>query len=105
MALNRRRCTRECKRPVVREREAGTPPAQAAREDQMHPTMILRWRQAHRRDAEHACASTGHLDNVEARIAEVERRIGQLTVEKARLPTAWRRLEGPGQRAPSRGER
>lgn len=44
MALKRRKFTRELKLQVVREVEAGKPVAQAAREYDLHPTQILKWR-------------------------------------------------------------
>ena len=93
MALKRRRFSREFKLQVVRELEAGKPPAQAAREYQIHPTLILRWRQEHLRDAERAFMGNGRLHKDEARIVELERMIGQLTMENALLKKALLRLE------------
>jgi transposase len=75
LALNRRRFTGEFKPQVVREIEAGKPLVQAAREHQIHPTMLLRWRKEHLRHAEQAFSGNGHLYKAEARIAELERRI------------------------------
>jgi transposase-like protein len=60
LALKRRRFTREFKLQVVRELEAGKTPAQAAREYHIHPTLIVRWRQEHLRDAERAFTGNGH---------------------------------------------
>jgi len=65
----------------VREIEAGKSTAQAGREYQRHPTLILRWRQEHLRYAEQALMGNGRLQKDEARIAELERMIGQLTME------------------------
>lgn len=93
MALKRRRFTREFKRQIVREIEAGKPPAQAAREYQIHPTLVLRWRQEHLRYAERAFMGNGCLQKDEARIAELERMIGQLTMENALLKKALLRLK------------
>jgi transposase len=93
LALKRRRFTREFKLQVVREIEAGKPTAQAAREYQTHPTLILRWRQEHLRYAEQAFMGNGRLHKDEARIAELERMIGQLTMENALLKKALLRLE------------
>ena len=104
MALKRRRFSREFTRQIVREIEAGKPPAQAAREYQMHPTLILRWRQEHLRDAERAFTGNGRLHRDEARIAELDRMIGQLTMENALLKKALLRLEAPARdRAASGG--
>ena len=103
MALKRRRFTREFKLQVVREVEAGKAPAQAAREYQVHPTLIGRWGKEHLQYAERAFSGNGRLYKEEARIAELERLIGQLTMENALLKKALLRLEaryrepaGPG---------
>ncbi len=85
MALKRRRCTRDFKLQVVREVEAGKPPAQAAREHQVHPTLMVRWRQERLQYAERAFTGNGRLLKDEARIAELERLLGQLTMENALL--------------------
>lgn len=74
--------------------EAGKPVAQAAREYDIPPTQITKWRQLHRQYAEQAFAGNGHGDKEEARVAELERMIGQLTIEKALLKKAWLRLAG-----------
>jgi transposase len=94
LALKRRRFTREFKLRVVREVEAGKTPAQAAREYQVHPTLIMRWRKEHQQYAERAFTGNGRLYKDDARIAELERMIGQLTMEKALLKKALLRLEG-----------
>jgi transposase len=85
LALNRRRFTREFKLQVVREVEAGKTLAQAAREYQVHPTLIVRWRKEHLQYAEQAFLGNGHLYKADARIAELERMVGQLTMENALL--------------------
>lgn len=105
MALKRRRFSREFKLHVVRTVEAGKSLAQAAREHQLHPTVIIRWRKEHLRYAEHAFSGNGHLYKAEARIAELERLIGQLTMENALLKKALLRLEGQVQQSASNGAR
>lgn len=94
MAVKRRKFTREVKLQVVREVEAGKPVAQAAREYEIPPTQITKWRQLQRQYAERAFAGNGHMDKEEARIAELERMVGQLTRENALLKKVRRRLEG-----------
>jgi transposase len=94
MAVKRRKFTRELKLQVVREVEAGKPMAQAAREYEIHPTQITKWRQLQRQYAEQAFAGNGHAYREEARTAELERMVGQLTMENALLKKALLRLEG-----------
>lgn len=93
MALKRRRFTREFKLQVVREVEAGRTPAQAAREYQVHPTLIVRWPKEHLQYAERAFLGNGRFYQEEARLAELERLLGQLTMENALLKKALLRLE------------
>src|SRR5215204_5704559 len=85
VGLKRRKFTRELKLQVVREVEAGKLIAQAAREYDIHPTQITKWRQLHRQYAEQAFAGNGHTYRDEARTAELERMVGQLTMENAVL--------------------
>ena len=94
MSLKRRQFTREFKLQVIREVEAGKAVAQAAREHQVHPNMISQWRKQHEKYAEHAFAGNGHAYTDEAKVAELERMVGQLTMENALLKKALLRLEG-----------
>ena len=93
MALKRRQFTREFKLQVVREVEAGKPLTQVTRAYQVHPTVIRRWQQEHQHDATRALAGHGHSYKEEAHIAELERLVGQLTMENALLKQALLRLE------------
>ena len=93
MALKKRQFTRDFKLQILREIEAGKSLAQAARQHQLHPTLINKWKQQHAQYAEHAFARHGHIYKDEARTAELERMIGQLTMENALLKKALARLE------------
>ena len=93
VGLKRRKFTREFKQQIVREVEAGKPVTQAAREYEIHPTQITKWRQVQRQYAEYAFASNGKSYRDEAREAELERMVGQLTRENALLKKALLRLE------------
>ena len=103
LALKRRQFTREFTLQVVREVEAGKPLVQIAREYQIHPTVVRRWQKEHQQYAERAFAGYGHTDKDEARIAELERLIGQLTMENAWLKKALLRLEARQRGLPSTG--
>jgi transposase len=93
LALKRRRFTREFKLQVVRELEAGKTPAQAAREDQVHPPVLIRWQKEHLQYAERAFTGHGRLYKDAAHLAEFERMIAQLPMENALLKKALLRLE------------
>lgn len=94
MALKRRLFTREFKLQVLREIQSGKSVAQASREHQLHPTLISKWQNQHSQYAEQAFSGNGNSYKDEARVAELERMIGQLTMENALLKKALLRLEG-----------
>ena len=81
MSLKRRIFTRDFKQQILREVQAGKSIAQAAREHELHPNLIGRWQKLHEQYAQNAFQGNGHLYTQEAKIAELERLIGQQTVE------------------------
>ncbi len=83
MSLKRRTFTSAFKLRVVREIEAGKTPAQAAREHELHPNLISNWRKRYGQCGADAFEATP--PNAERRQAELERLIGQLTIENAFL--------------------
>lgn len=93
MALKRRRFTREFKLQILREIEAGKSIAQAAREHELHPNLITRWRSLHSEYAQQAFAGNGNHYKQEARIAELERLVGRLTLENDFLKKVLAHLE------------
>ena len=81
MALKRRQCTREFKLQVLQEADTGKTISQLNREHKVHPTLIYRWRQQLRRQGKRAFPGNGKVVSDEARIAALEHRVGQLTME------------------------
>ena len=77
----RRTYTREFKLKVLGEIEAGKSQAQAAREYQLTETAIYKWRQQLNRYQEQAFAGPGKTYTDEARLHELERMVGRLTME------------------------
>jgi len=55
--------------------------AQAAREYQVTENTISKWRKQHRKYNDRAFAGRGHAYTDEARVAELERMVGRLTME------------------------
>jgi transposase len=96
MALKRREFTREFKLKVVAEVEAGKPMAQVAREHQLNPNTVAKWRKQLRKYPETACVGRGNAYTDEARVAELERMVGRLTMENDLLKED---LATPGQQA------
>lgn len=93
MSKIRRQFSKEFKLQVIRELEAGKSLAQAAREHQVHPNVLRKWRQQYQSYGSQAFAGNGHRYTQEAKVAELERLIGQLTVENAFLKKLLAHLE------------
>lgn len=98
MALKRRRFTREFKLQVLREIDAGKTIAQAAREHEIHPNLITRWRSLRDQYTGQAFAGNGNTYKLEARISELERMAGRLTMENDFLKKALALLEAQKRR-------
>lgn len=97
MTLKRREFTREFKLKVVAEVEAGKPMARVAREHQLNPNTVAKWRKQLRKYPDTAFAGRGHAYTEETRVAELERMVGRLTMEndllKKALATLGRQAE------------
>ncbi len=77
--------------------------AQAAREHELHGRTILGWRKRHEQYAEQAFQDNGHSYTDGAKIAELERKVGQLTMATDLLKKALLQLEGQLPRAGGNG--
>lgn len=88
----RRTFTREFKLKVLREVDAGKSQAQAAREYQLTETSIYKWRQQFTKYKAKAFAGRGRGYTDEARINELERKVGQLTMENDFLKKLLQKL-------------
>jgi transposase len=93
MGLKRRQFSRDFKLQVLYEIEGGKSIVQASREHQIQPSLISKWHKQHRQYRERAFSGNGNTYTYEARIAELERMVGQLTMENALLKKALQRLE------------
>jgi len=92
-AGQRRIFTREFKLQVIREVEAGKPQAQVAREYQLAQNVIYKWRRQLVKYKDQAFAGHGHPYTVEARVQELERMVGRLTMENDFLKKLLQKLE------------
>jgi len=90
---SRRQFSREFKVQVIREIEAGKTVAQAAREYQLGPNLIGRWQKQHAEYGQCSFAGAGHAYTESAKVAELERKVGQLTMEADLLKKALLRFE------------
>ncbi len=89
MKKTRRRYDREFKISVIAELEGGRPPAQIAREHGIHSSLPSRWRDELAENPERAFSGNGKRYKYEARIAELERLLGQLHAENELLKKAF----------------
>jgi transposase len=93
MSLKRRRFTREFKLQVLREVDGGKSIASACREHEIHPNLVGKWRKEHAKYASEAFAGNGRLYKEEAKIAQLERMVGRLTMENDFLKKVLARME------------
>jgi transposase len=93
MAVKRRQFKRDFKLQVVREVEGGKSQAQIAREHEINQHLISRWCRQHRKYKDRAFTGNGRAYSDEARIANLERKVGQLTMENDLLKKVLQKLE------------
>lgn len=79
--MEKRQFTKELKVLVMQELASGKSRADICREHEIKPDAISRWKMEYARDPEHAFAGRGNPSTIEARNAELERKIGQLYLE------------------------
>ena len=94
MAVRRRVFSRDFKLQVIREIEAGKTQAQVSREHQLNQHLLSRWYREHRQHKDQALPGknwAAHSDA--ARIAELERMVGRLTMENDLLKKVLQKLE------------
>jgi len=89
----RRIFTRNFKLSVLRELESGKNVAQLSRENNLHPSLIARWKKEHQNDPKNAFQGNGNTYKDSARIAELEKLIGRLYAENSLLKKALTNLE------------
>ena len=98
MDLPRRVYSRELKRAVMLEMDAGRTAAEAARKYQLSPKQLEKWRSDWRARGELAFPGNGQRAEAPVldqgrRVAELERKIGQLTIENDFLKKALRHFK------------
>lgn len=93
MGLSRRRFTREFKLAAVQRLEQGIAIAEVARALEVNPNLLHRWRSEFRQGPGNAFPGQGQRRWSEGRIAELERKIGQQTLEIDFLKGCLQRIE------------
>lgn len=93
MGLKRRQFTKEFKREAVRRLERGVSVAEAARAMEVDPNLLHRWRKELRQGPGNAFPGNGKQRWPESKIADLERKIGQQTLEIDFLKSCLQRIE------------
>src|SRR5208283_3854849 len=81
MGLSRRLFPKEFKLAAVRRLEEGVPIGEVARGLEVNPNVLRRWRREFRQGPGNVFPGNGEQRWSEGKIAELERKIGQLTLE------------------------
>lgn len=103
MELRARKYTREFKFKIVREVMSGKTHLQVAQEFDIHPNNVDRWVKQYEQYGESAFIGAGYVyprTTDESIINEMEKKIGQLTMENDLLKKALQRLELLKRRTP-----
>jgi transposase len=93
MGLSRRQFTKEFKLAAVRRLEQGISMAEAARGLEVSPNVLQRWRKEFRAGAGNAFPGNGKQRWSDGKVAELERKIGQQTLEIDFLKGCLQRIE------------
>ena len=89
----RRKFTKEFKQAAVRRLNSGQSAAEVARALEVHPSDLHRWKRELGEHGERAFNGAGKKRSEETRLAELERKIGQQTVEIDFLKRALQHVE------------
>lgn len=93
MNIKKRIFSKEFKLHVLREVESGKSAAEIARQYQVHPALLSRWRNQYETYADEAFGGSGNARSDAARMAAQERRIAQLLAENELLKKALSQLD------------
>lgn len=91
--MKRRNFNKEFKLHVLSEVQSGKRVAEVARQYQLHPDQISRWRGQYDTYKGNAFAGTGHPYTDEAKMAALERKVTQLEAENELLKKALTQLD------------
>ena len=93
MGLSRRIYTREFKLSAIQRLEMGVPIAELARALEINPNVLHRWRREQREGPGNSFPGNGKVRWPESRIAQLERKVGQQSLEIDFLKGCLQRIE------------
>lgn len=91
--MSRRKFSKEFKLAAIRRLQGGQSAAEVARALEVHPTDLYRWRHELEEHGERAFQGVGKKRAEEDKVAELERKIGQQTLEIDFLKRALQHVE------------
>lgn len=91
--MSRRKFSKEFKLAALRRLQSGQSAAEVARALEVHPTELYRWRHELDEHGERAFQGVGKKRAEEDKVAELERKIGQQTLEIDFLKRALQHVE------------
>jgi transposase len=93
MGLSRRKFTKEMKLAAIQRLEMGSSAAEVARAFEINPSLLHRWRKEFRNGPGNAFPGVGKRRWDEAKVAQLERKVGQQAVEIDFLKGCLQRIE------------
>ena len=93
MGLSRRKFTKEVKVAAIQRVDAGASIAEVARAFEVNPNLLHRWRKEFRHGPGNASPGGGKRRWDETKVAQLERKVGQQTVEIDFLKGCLQRIE------------
>src|SRR6266480_5141459 len=93
MGLARRKFTQELKMAAIQQLEAGSSVAEVARAFEVNPNLLHRWRKELRNGPGNAFPGGGKRRWDETKVAQLERKVGQQTLEIDFLKGCLQRIE------------
>src|SRR5665213_3721674 len=93
MALSRRKFTKEVKVAAIQRLDGGASVAEVARAFEVNPNLLHRWRKEFRNGPANAFPGLGKRRWDETKVAQLERKVGQQTVEIDFLKGCLQRIE------------
>ena len=93
MGLSRRKFTREMKLAAIQQLETGSSAAEVARAFEINPNLLHRWRKEFRHGPANAFPGGGKKRWDDPTVAQLERKVGQQTLEIDFLKGCLQRIE------------
>ena len=93
MGLSRRKFTKEMKLAAIQQLDRGSSAAEVARAFEINPNVLHRWRKEFRHGPNNAFPGVGKRRWDEAKVAQLERKVGQQALEIDFLKGCLQRIE------------